>query len=208
METPARTPLHQTTRALRLSALLRIQRSTSWREITGSENSSIAPFRDRFRTRQSMVEDRPLNTIRPARYVRRLSLLRCSFILRSLFGTARGFYLWFSNGRTNLNLLTTLRTAFHDERFTPRPASHVRSSLPLIPQERRYSGHCGTSHLCHEETRPIYVSASNFRPALSTSRLIRRWPMAAPGVQIPPRTSAASRRRQIAHSEIIFEVDP
>ena len=133
METPARTPLHQTTRALRLSALLRIQRSTSWRGITGSENSSIAPFRDRFRTRQSMVEDRPLNTIRPARYVRRLSLLRCSFILRSLFGTARGFYLWFSNGRANLNLLRTLRTAFHDERFTPRP----RKPCPLRVKMRK-----------------------------------------------------------------------
>jgi hypothetical protein len=104
IETPARTPLHQTTRALRLSALLRIQRSTSWRGITGPENSSIAPFRDRFRTRQSMVADRPSNTIRPARYVRRLSLLRCSFNLRSLFGTARGFYPWFSNGRANLSV--------------------------------------------------------------------------------------------------------
>jgi hypothetical protein len=25
-------------------------------------------------------------------------------------------------------------------------------ALPLIPQERRHSGHRGTSHLCHEET--------------------------------------------------------
>src|SRR3982074_1969762 len=93
METPARTPLHQTTPDVRRASELGIQRSTSWRGITGSENSSSAPFRDRFRTRQSMVEDRPLNTIRPARYVRRLSLLRCSFILKSIFGTARGFYL-------------------------------------------------------------------------------------------------------------------
>jgi hypothetical protein len=145
-ETPARTPLRQTTRALRLSALLRIQRSTSWRGVTGSENSSIAPFRDRFRTRQSMVEDRLLNTIRRARYVRCLSLLRCSFILRSLFGTARGFYLWFSNGRANIKLLTTTRTAFHDERFTPRPRKpYIRVNrtiltacrpLPVFPDQR------------------------------------------------------------------------
>ena len=138
METPARTPLHQTTRALRLSALLRIQRSTSWRGITGSENSSSAPFRDRFRTRQSMVEDRPLNTIRPARYVRRLSLLRCSFILKSLFGTARGFYLWVSNGRANLNLLTTLLQLFTTNGLRRVPASHVRGS---ISSDLEYSPH-------------------------------------------------------------------
>lgn len=154
METPARTPLHQTTHALRLSGLLRIQRSTSWRRITGSENSSIAPFRDRFRTRQSMVEDRPLNTIRPARYVRRLSLLRCSFILRSLFGTARSLYLWFSNGRANLNLLTTLRTAFTTNGLRRVPASRVAYGvkstalatgrpLPVCPDKPTCSGSVG-----------------------------------------------------------------
>ena len=142
METPARTPLHQTTRALRLSALLRIQRSTSWRGITGSENSSSAPFRDRFRTRQSMVEDRPLNTIRPARYVRRLSLLRCSFILKSLFGTARGFYLWVSNGRANLNLLTTLLQLFTTNGLRRVPASHVRGSNS---SDLEYSPHVGSA---------------------------------------------------------------
>lgn len=42
--------------------------------------------------------------------------------------------------------------------------------------------------------------------ALSTSRLIRRWFMAAPGVQIPPGSSRTSHNKQIAHSEIILEV--
>jgi len=32
--------------------------------------------------------------------------------------------------------------------------------------------------------------------------------MAAPGVQIPAGTSGVSRNRQIAHSEIIFDVEP
>jgi len=30
----------------------------------------------------------------------------------------------------------------------------------------------------------------------------------APGVQIPPKAFGVSRNRQIAHSAIIFEVDP
>jgi len=43
---------------------------------------------------------------------------------------------------------------------------------------------------------------------LSTSHLIRRGPIAAPGVQIPPKAFGVSRNRQIVHSAIIFEVDP
>jgi len=143
METPTRAPVHQTTRALRLSALLRIQRSTSWRGITGSENSSIAPFRDRFRTRQSMVEDRPLNAILPASYVRRLSLLRCSFILRSLFDTPRSFNLWFSNGSANLSLLLIFRTTLPTNGFTPFPRTPSpgtqASWQPKMPGLCRYA---------------------------------------------------------------------
>ena len=53
-----------------------------------------------------------------------------------------------------------------------------------------------------------YFSTSNVKPALSTSRLISLLPIAAPGVQMPAATSGVSRSRQIAHSEIIFEVEP
>src|SRR3982074_1790662 len=95
-----------------------------------------------------MVEDRPLNTIRPARYVRRLSLLRCSFILKSLFGTARGFYLWVSNGRANLNLLTTLLQLFTTNGSRRVPASHVRSGQSRrIWNIRHMSGQRGISDM-------------------------------------------------------------
>jgi hypothetical protein len=90
-----------------------------------------------------MVEDRPLNTIRPARYVRRLSLLRCSFILKSLFGTARGFYLWVSNGRANLNLLTTLLQLFTTNGLRRVPASHVRGSISSDLEYSPYVGLAG-----------------------------------------------------------------
>jgi hypothetical protein len=53
-----------------------------------------------------------------------------------------------------------------------------------------------------------HFSTVNVRPAFASSRLISLWPIAAPGVQIPGAVSAASRSRQIAHSEIIFEVEP
>jgi len=45
-------------------------------------------------------------------------------------------------------------------------------------------------------------------PAFRTSRGISFSPIAAPGVQMPAATSLASCRRQIAHSVIIFDVDP
>jgi hypothetical protein len=38
--------------------------------------------------------------------------------------------------------------------------------------------------------------------------LISLYCIAAPGVQNPAGTSGVSRNRQIAHSEIIFEVEP
>ncbi len=53
-----------------------------------------------------------------------------------------------------------------------------------------------------------YFSTSNVNPAWSTSRFISLSPIAAPGVQIPAATSGASRSRQMAHSTIIFEVEP
>ena len=53
-----------------------------------------------------------------------------------------------------------------------------------------------------------YASTANVSPALSRSRLISLCCIAAPGVQNPAGTSVTSRNRHIAHSEIIFEVEP
>jgi hypothetical protein len=87
-----------------------------------------------------MVEDRPLNTIRPARYVRRLSLLRCSFILKSLFGTARGFYPWVSNGRANLNLLTTFLQLSRRTVYAASPQAMSAGQTRRIWNIRHMSG--------------------------------------------------------------------
>jgi hypothetical protein len=54
----------------------------------------------------------------------------------------------------------------------------------------------------------FYFSTSNVSPAFSTSRLVSLCCIAAPGVQKPAATSVVSRSMQIAHSEIIFEVEP
>jgi aryl-alcohol dehydrogenase-like predicted oxidoreductase len=52
------------------------------------------------------------------------------------------------------------------------------------------------------------ASTSKLRPAWACSRSIRRWPMAAAGVQMPPGCRCASCSRQTAASVIIFEVEP
>jgi hypothetical protein len=74
----------------------------------------------------------------------------------------------------------------------PSPAAQARGDLS--PQERGEVEN--------------YASTPKVSPALASSRLISLCCIAAPGVQMPPGTSLASRSRQIAHSEIIFEVEP
>jgi hypothetical protein len=60
--------------------------------------------------------------------------------------------LVFTSMKSRRNFYTQVeRQSFHAARVI-RVGLTMPASLPLIPQERQYSGHRGTSHLCHYRT--------------------------------------------------------
>ena len=84
---------------------------------------------------------------------------------------------------------------------------HVRRR-PALQGERRDPALRASPVLGRLPEAAGHFSTSNVKPGVIDQPLDQLVPIAAPGVQMPAGTSGVSRSRQIAHSEIIFEVEP
>jgi len=138
METLHATPLTKQ-RVLSDSPPLRCK-IDSWRGSTGSENSARAHF-------GQVPSSSPWSRIAvntSASKIRSALSFRLSFILGSLFGTAPSLYLWVSNRRANLNLLTASVQLFTTNglRRVPAAREFAQRSAPGILREQPRADGC------------------------------------------------------------------